>query len=318
MSPSLRPSPPWTHHPVWYDKDCGRMYLTYLSEDGYLFRVAIACLRRHSEYVRSMETVAYNDGNPMFLPNMKSLELEQVFAWLSHEWQGMELSKGQLISLLRAGRFFMMPSLMQWVLRELQELKEPPNAIEKLAISQELPILHEAWIRPAVGALVLTPLETFHSLSSDIATQLDSTVIMKISLARQTVTTQRMILAFSYHIDDSISPGSGCDWVKHFDICFPGWSIIWWSDIAQKILNPSPSSQRDDYIEDLRDLPKVLRQTNWKDIPCGCVEAFICYLESTGAFNVEQEIVDGVTEAVTTYLRSLHMNWKEFDFSDNT
>ncbi|KAJ3966691.1 hypothetical protein EV361DRAFT_966025 [Lentinula raphanica] len=115
MSSRRRPSPPWIHHPKWYDERLNKDdYLTYLSEDGYLFRVAIASLRTHSELVKTMEEVAYDDGNPIFLPNMTASDLELVFGWLSHKWQYNDesLGKQDLISLLRAGRFFMMPSLM--------------------------------------------------------------------------------------------------------------------------------------------------------------------------------------------------------------
>ncbi|KAJ3711337.1 hypothetical protein C8R42DRAFT_728677 [Lentinula raphanica] len=266
-----------------------------------------------------MEEVAYDDGNPIFLPNMTASDLELVFGWLSHKWQYNDesLGKQDLISLLRAGRFFMMPSLMRWVLKAFNNLTEPLSSIEKIALSQELPIVHTAWIRPSIGALITMRLDTFRFFARDIAARLDSSIITTISVARQTLSDERIALAFSYRMDPTVGPGIGCSIVNHIDICCPGWSVIWWSVIAQIILNPSPTpgGGDDNGIEDLRKLPDILRRTDWKDIPDTCVEEFIQYLEGKGIFNVEEEIIDAATEAVIEYLKGVHMNWKEFDFS---
>ncbi|KAJ3966692.1 hypothetical protein EV361DRAFT_1012395 [Lentinula raphanica] len=142
-------------------------------------------------------------------------------------------------------------------------------------------------------------LDTFRFFARDIAARLNSSIITTISVARQTLSDERIALAFSYRMDPTVGP------------------VIWWSVIAQIILNPSPTpgGGDDNGIEDLRKLPDILRRTDWKDIPDTCVEEFIQYLEGKGIFNVEEEIIDAATEAVIEYLKGVHMNWKEFDFS---
>lgn len=202
----------------------------------------------------------------------------------------------------------MMPSLARWALARIQEFDPPMSPVQKLVLSQELPLLKFEWLRPSVGALLLIELDTFNSLQSGM-TSLHPQIILKLLSARETLRNERIILAYT-QLPDNIPPAIGCDPIRHSTICFPVWRGLWWNQIARRLLHP----ELDRRVDRISDMPTMLRGIQWEGITASCVDSFISSLEGAGAFTVEAEIVRAATTAVQDYLSTLHMNPDEFDF----
>lgn len=205
-----------------------------------------------------------------------------------------------------------MRDLGRWTLQEIVNHDTPLPAIEKLVLSQELPLLEETWLRPSVGALILISLETYSGLSSELA-RLHPAVLTKINIARETLHRQREILAFT-QLPSGIQPGAGCSHVRHESTCYPVWVGIWWNQVARRLLQPEENKR----IERLTQLPAHLRSMRWDGITPTCVELFIQALEAADIFQVENRIFDAATCAIRELFLKAHnagRSAEEFDFS---
>lgn len=202
----------------------------------------------------------------------------------------------------------MMPSLARWASARIQEFDPPMSPVEKLVLSQELPLLKFEWLRPSIGALLLIELNMFNSLQSNMAS-LHPQVILKLLSARETLRNERITLAYT-QLPDNIPPAAGCDSIRHSTICFPVWRGLWWNQIARRLLHPELGRR----VDRISDMPAMLHGIQWEGITAGCVGSFVSSLEGAGAFVVEAEIITAATTAVQEYLSTLYMNPHEFDF----
>ncbi|KAJ4493199.1 hypothetical protein C8R41DRAFT_919673 [Lentinula lateritia] len=189
----------------------------------------------------------YDDGQPIYLANLSAMEFEMVLAWLEHaRWQPCSFSPSlpQLIALLQSARFLMMRSLLRWAINRLENYNPPMSTIQKITLSQEIPLLKDSWLRAPVGALITTSLENILGLSSELNASLHTTVLSKIMLARETLNARRILLAYSIPKDDgSISPAAECSAEHHSTRCFQIWAAVWWGKVpAFKARGISPFS----------------------------------------------------------------------------
>ncbi|KAJ3911158.1 hypothetical protein F5877DRAFT_86380 [Lentinula edodes] len=187
------------------------------------------------------------------------------------------------------------------------------STIQKISLSQEIPLLKDSWLRPPVGALITTSLENILGLSSELNASLHTTVLSKIMLARETLNARRILLAYSIPKDDgSISPAAECSAEHHSTRCFQIWVAVWWGKVARKILHPDP---KDRYL--LSKLGVYLHSLTFDGMPPQCVLNFIYRVESSGSLEVENAIIDKATSSVKAYLCTLHMNADEFNFTED-
>ncbi|KAJ3803656.1 hypothetical protein F5876DRAFT_84786 [Lentinula aff. lateritia] len=253
-------------------------------------------------------------ANPIVLHNLTAEEFEQVLTWLWHtSSQPSEFSLNGLVILMKASSFLMMRHMGRWAFNRLVKHEPPMNPVQKLALSHELPLLGDSWLRPSVGALILICLETFRSLDSNLSV-LHTPVILKILAARETLQRERQRLAYTQP-PDNIYAGPDCTPYHHHKVCYPVWNGNWWNRVARRLLHPETGP--DKFIEDLNDVPKILREKPWEGISASCFEAFLQSYEAAGLFTVASSIIDAATLAVKNYLVTIQtLSPDEFNFEE--
>ncbi|KAJ3969539.1 hypothetical protein EV361DRAFT_344966 [Lentinula raphanica] len=308
----VHPSSEWVKHPVYYDETCNN---PVIRAEKTLFKYCIAPLNNHSAFLKTIQADAFSvNGEPIFLPNVTAHDFENLMAWLWHErWQPFELPLEDLISLLRVGRYLIMPHLMRWALRRVNTHEPPLSSTQKLLLSHELPLYHSNWLRPSVGAIILISPETYRGLESELDL-MHPTILLKIQFAREALQNERNIIAMTL-LPENLPPSLGCSQHHHSSICYPVWNGIWWNKVGRGLLLPESQAR----INQISDIPKFVREkVQWEGlgIHAACIESFIQHFESAGIFAIESRIITAATAAISNFLRvKMHGTGLEFDFT---
>ncbi|KAF9062749.1 hypothetical protein BDP27DRAFT_1427584 [Rhodocollybia butyracea] len=292
----------------------------YFTEDGdelmfcagnMLFQYPLSVLQTKSTFFMDLthkRGVMLNTG-PIPLSLLSANDFTLVLDYVWHECdEPPRWTINEIILLMKSARYLLMPRLGWWGLQRLLDEESPVSAVQRLMLSNSIPILEHQWIDSAVTELVMST-SPLSNLSGDELTGIGPVVIAIIGDARYSILSEQKDLASMRPASHDVSPGVDCTWTHHLEHCYRAWSQTWYLKVGRELLNPQkplPIHQVVEFVERTDFGPGLRPQ---------CKEMFLNNLLVSGILRFELAISAAATTAVIEYLKGIYMDFDVWDLS---
>jgi hypothetical protein len=204
------------------------------------------------------------------------------------DWQPPPRDEKVLINILHICEMWMIRDGVTFAIHELENLSLRPSRMLQLAHRFSI----ANWVSPALESLIKSPAA---ELTAEDADHLGPKVLLIIVKAREALEHERKLIA-------AYPPKlpSTCDdpcWCSSRLSCEKVWAEVWWKKVARALLHPCEPCP-------LSGVVILLQRTSHPGMCGECKNDLLNYMRSDAgrrAFQAEEKILDGATEAVLKY-----------------